>query len=292
MDRRIAVEFVSNVYRVDDKSVIQCNIREITARKQAEAALRQLNANLERRVTERTAQLEVVNKELEAFNYSVAHDLRAPLRRIDALAEALQEDSVDRLSEPCVRHIDNIHSAVQRMSTLIDALLALSQISRDELRREPVDLSKIARAVATELRQSDPARKVDFVIAEGVSAEADSGLMRVLMENLLNNAWKFTARREAACIEFGVAQEMDGSAAYFVRDNGAGFDMTYADKLFDPFQRLHSVKDFPGNGIGLATVKRIIQRHGGRVWVEGEVGKGATCHFSVTASEPLRTGRV
>jgi len=179
---------------------------------------------------------------------------------------------------------------IVKPKALIDALLALSQISREELRREAVDLSKIARAVSTELRQSDPARTVEFVVAEGVSADADSGLMRVLMENLLNNAWKFTARREAACIEFGVAPQADGNAAYFVRDNGAGFDMTYADKLFDPFQRLHGVKEFPGNGIGLATVKRIIQRHGGRVWVEGEVGKGATCHFCVTASEPCERG--
>ena len=227
-----------------------------------------------------------LNKELEAFNYSVAHDLRAPLRRIGSHAEALREDGAGHLSDPCVRHIDAIQRAGRRMNGLIDALLSLSLLARQEIRRRPVNLTSLAHGIVTHLRIAEPGRNVDVVIADDLVVQADGALMRIVLENLLNNAWKFTALQETARVEFGATQETDGSTTYFVRDNGTGFDMAYANKLFNPFQRLHGEKEFPGHGIGLATVGRIIQRHGGRVWLEGVVDKGATCYFTLPVQPP------
>lgn len=279
--RHIATEFISNVYHVDHKKVIQCNIREITARKQAEADLRKLNADLEQRVHERTDQLEALNQELETFNYSVSHDLRAPLRHIDGFVEALREGYADKLDAAGLHLIQNIRVATQRMNALIEALLGLARCSRDELHRQPVDLSALARLIATDLQRSDGTRQVQFVIADGVTAIGDDRMLRIVLENLLSNAWKFSKQRAAACIEFGVAPQADGGTAYFVRDNGAGFDMAYTGRLFGAFQRLHSGKEFPGTGIGLATVQRIVHRHGGRVWAQAAVGEGATFYFTL-----------
>lgn len=279
--KRRQVEFVSNLYAENGHQVIQCNIRDITARWQAEAEVRALNAELEHRVRERTAQLEVLNQELATFNYSVSHDLCAPLRRIDSLAETLSEDYADKLDHEGLHLIQQVQASTQGMKTLIAALLALSRFARSELEWQLVDLSAIAHQVATELQQSGHPRQVEFVIAEGLSTKGDARLLRIMLENLLSNAWKFTAHHPTARIEFGSALQADESTAYFVRDNGAGFDMAYVDKLFGAFQRLHSDQEFPGTGIGLATVQRIINRHGGRVWAEGAVDIGATFYFTL-----------
>ena len=219
---------------------------------------------------------EAANKELEAFGYSVSHDLRRPLRAIDAFSRALVEDCVAHLPPEGLDYLGRITAGAQRMAELIDDLFALSKVTRGEFRREQVELSALATTIAGELARNEPERHVEVSIAPGVHAEADPKLMRIVLENLLGNAWKFTSKTTAASIAFGVA---DG--AYFVRDNGAGFDMKYASALFGPFQRLHTDKEFAGTGIGLATVSRIIQRHGGRVWAEAELGAGATFRFTL-----------
>jgi len=243
--------------------------RDTTERQRAEDAL-----------CERTAQLESTNKELEAFAYSVSHDLRAPLRSIDGFSQILLEDYTDKLDAEGQDYLRRVRVASQRMAHLIEDLLTLSRITRREMRREPVDLSALAREIVAELKQREPDRQVEFVIEEEVTADGDAGLLRVVLENLLGNAWKFTARHPRASIEFGVTQR-DGETAYFVRDDGAGFDMAHADKLFGTFQRLHSAAEFEGTGIGLATVQRIIHRHGGRVWADGAVEQGATFYFTL-----------
>jgi light-regulated signal transduction histidine kinase (bacteriophytochrome) len=221
-------------------------------------------------------ELERKNRELEAFSYSVSHDLRAPLRTIDGFSQALAEDYGPSLDDRARDYIGRVRAGAQRMSSLIDDLLRLSRVSRAELRRRPVDLSSTARTVVAELRQADPERDVTVSIPDNLMVEADANLLRVLLENLIGNAWKFTTR-VAARIEVG--RGPDG--AFFVRDNGAGFDMTYVDRLFAPFQRLHTEEDFPGTGIGLATARRIVDRHGGRIWADGTPGGGATISFTL-----------
>ena len=225
-------------------------------------------------------ELEQVNKELEAFSYSVSHDLRAPLRSIDGFSQALLEDYEDKLEAEGKDYLRRVRAATQRMSQLIDDLLNLSRITRAEMRYAKVNLSTLAQEIAAELQKKEPDRQVEFVIGEDISAHGDSHLLRVVLENLLSNAWKFTAKHPRARIEFGATQQEDKSV-YFVRDDGAGFDMAYVDKVFVPFQRLHAQTEFPGTGIGMATVQRIIHRHGGSIWPEAEVEKGATFHFTL-----------
>jgi two-component system, sensor histidine kinase and response regulator len=233
------------------------------------------------------AALETVNKELEAFSYSVSHDLRAPLRTIDGFSQALLEDYADKLDEEGKDNLRRVRAATQRMGELIDDMLNLARVARKEIHMETVDLSAMAQTIAAELRRSQPERQVEFVIAEGMVATGDGGLLKAALENLIGNAWKFTSKRSTARIDFGIIRH-DYSSAYFVRDNGAGFDTAYADKLFGAFQRLHGQNEFSGTGIGLATVQRVVHRHGGEVWAEGEVEKGATFYFTLNAQSSLR----
>ncbi|HUF51887.1 MAG TPA: ATP-binding protein [Longimicrobiales bacterium] len=255
--------------------------------RRAEAAgteVRLLNTSLERRVRERTTELEAANRELEAFSYSVSHDLRSPLRSMDGFSQALAEDYGDRLDAEGLDHLRRIRAASQRMGHLIDDLLQISRVTRADMRREQVDLSMITQSVAAALARAEPERNVAFVATDGLTGVGDPALLRIALENLLANAWKFTSRREYARVEFGAARQ-NGSVAYFVADNGAGFDMTYAGKLFTPFQRLHALTEYPGTGIGLATVQRIVHRHGGSVWAEGTVDNGATFYFTLHPDE-------
>ena len=253
---------------------------DITERRRAE----QIIALLNREQRDRLVELDALNKELESFSYSVSHDLRAPLRAMDGFSRLVLEDYAALLDEKGQHYLERIRTASQTMGQLIDDLLNLSRITRDPMRREPVDLSKLAREVADALRMADPQRVVEFSIADGVAAYGDVRLLRIALENLLGNAWKFTGTHPTALIEFGVAA-IDGEDAYFVRDDGAGLDMAYADKLFAPFRRLHTTAEFPGTGVGLATVQRVIHRHGGRAWAEGEVERGATFYFTLPAQD-------
>jgi DNA-binding response OmpR family regulator len=255
-------------------------IREELLKKELEAAEARASRELAETRAVLLEELERKNKELEAFSYSVSHDLRAPLRSIDGFSQAFLEDYADRIDAKGQGYLRRVCAAAQRMGELIDDMLQLSRIGRAEMRREETDLSELARMIIGDLRKREPHRKVDAHLEDGLVAEVDSRLMRIALENLLGNAWKFTGRVSPARVEFGltvVAEEK----CYFVRDNGAGFSMEYAEKLFTPFQRLHSDEDFSGTGIGLATVYRVMDRHGGRIWAEAEVGKGATFYFTV-----------
>jgi two-component system, sensor histidine kinase and response regulator len=227
--------------------------------------------------------LEHKNRELESFSYAVSHDLRAPLRRIDSFSRAVQESQGARLDEAGQRFLSRVREASQHMAQLIDDVLYLSRVTRADLREQEVDLSSIAELILTRLQESEPDRKVEVRLRPGVMVAGDGQLLKIALTNLLENAWKFTSRQTETRIEFGMTQ-VAGEATYFVRDNGAGFDMTYADRLFGPFQRLHPQGEFPGNGIGLATVQRIIHRHGGKVWAEALLGQGATFYFTLGRS--------
>ncbi|OWY66196.1 histidine kinase [cyanobacterium TDX16] len=254
---------------------------EIVERQQAEQRAQELNQGLQQAIVE----LKAVNKELEAFSYSVSHDLRAPLRSIDGFSQALLEDCLDQLDATGQDYLRRIRFASQRMGQLIDDLLTLSRVTRSEMQRESVDLSRVASRICTNLQQTHPEQQVEFVVQPGLVAQGDPRLLEVVLENLLNNAWKFTSRQSQAKIEFGAIAQENGILVYFVRDDGVGFDMVYVDKLFRPFQRLHGMNEFSGNGIGLATVQRIVHRHGGRVWAEGALARGATFYFTLFAEE-------
>lgn len=251
---------------------------EMSLRGYRETNARLIAMNESLREAKRAA--DAANRELEAFSYSVAHDLRAPLRGVDGFSQALLEDYAGKLGDEGRGYLKHLRESAQRMGRLIDDLLALSRVTRAELVREPVDLSELARSVTAELQKVEPQRRVQTAIDAGIIAQGDARLLRIALENLLGNAWKFTAKRAESRVELGVTSS-DGDRAYFIRDNGAGFDMAYASKLFGVFQRLHSADEFEGTGIGLATVQRIVNRHGGRVWAVGEVDHGATIFFTL-----------
>jgi PAS domain S-box-containing protein len=255
-------------------------LRDITERKRAEMEVRRLNEELQGGVAERTAQLQAANKELETFSYSVSHDLRAPLRHINGFSRALLEDYSDKLDEAGRTYLEELCGASRTMAQLIDALLQLARVSRGEMRREVVNLSEMAVEVMAKLKESDSGRAVAVSVREELLTHGDKRLLRIVLDNLLGNSFKFTSKREQAEISFG-REQRGGELVYFVRDNGAGFDMAFAGKLFGAFQRLHSAREFEGTGIGLATVQRIVHRHGGRVWADGSVNKGATFYFTL-----------
>lgn len=253
---------------------------DISERKHTEDEIRKLNLELEQRVSERTRELEAANKELEAFSYSISHDLRSPLRSIDGFSQAVVEDYGDKLDENGKNYLNRIRAATQRMGRLIDDILKLSRVTRAEMQKQEVDLGQLAEAIMEEIRGSDAGRRVEVRIQQGMTAEGDPNLLNAMLTNLLGNAWKFTGKTSEPRIEFGCIVK-DNKNIYFVKDNGAGFDMAYANKLFGAFQRLHSESEFAGTGIGLATVQRIIRRHGGRIWAEGVVNQGSTFYFTL-----------
>jgi len=283
IDKEIASSMLNASYAVDLKSAVHTSletIRNMLLERPNNEEISVLTQQVERLLTEQTERLESINRDLEAFNYSVAHDLCAPLRRICGFTRALQEQYAGRLDLEGMDYLERIFKSSQHMNELIEALLQLSQLSYLNLKREVVDLSEIADETASELMQGDPQRRVEFVIQPRIRTFGDTNLLEIAMKNLLRNAWKFTQMREEAYIEFG-ARELASDKICFVRDNGIGFDMSNSEKMFHAFQRLHNSSDFPGNGIGLTTVQRIINRHGGRIWAEGEVDKGATFYFTL-----------
>jgi hypothetical protein len=262
------------------RPALQIAYIDVTERRVLEERLHSLNSELERRVRERTTQLEATVRELESFSYSVSHDLRAPLRAIDGFCQALHEDYGGQLDERAHDYLGRVRRAAQRMGDLIDDLLRLSRVMRSGFDRVPVDLSGLATEIGEELRRAQPERVVALDIAPGLQVSGDRALLYTALDNLLANAWKFSAGCPQARIEVGAVAGAE-PPTFYVRDNGAGFDMAYAEKLFQPFQRLHAPDEFEGSGIGLATVQRIISRHGGRVWAESRPGEGATFYFTL-----------
>ncbi len=255
-------------------------VKDVTEQMKVRLMLERLNEELDERVKDRTAALEVVNRELKAFAYSVSHDLRGPLRAISGFSRALEEDCGDKLDKKAKHYLMRIREGSNKMARLIDGLLVLSRLAGCDLRLEPVDLSIEARNVCSELNAATPGRRVEWIVHEGLEAFCDRRLARILLQNLLGNAFKFTAGVEKPVVTFG-AYEEHGETIYFVEDKGVGFNMKYADKLFIAFGRLHPVSEYPGEGIGLATVERIVHRHGGRIWARSEVGTGACFHFTL-----------
>ena len=279
-DTRNGIMFHHNFYPIFDQDGhvvrVACFSHDITARKQAEETLKTAHTELANRAYE----LEAVNRELEAFSYTVSHDLKTPLRSIDGFTRAILEDYSDKLDSAGRDYLKRVNAATLRMNQLIDAMLNMARLTRGELHERTVDLSSLVQIVAHDLEKQDPERRVEFVIAENLKVTGDATMLELLLQNLIENAWKFTRKHEAAKIEFG-AVDMNGTKVHYVRDDGAGFDMQFADKLFMPFKRLHAEAEFPGLGIGLAIAHRIILRHNGRIWAEGEVGKGAVFYFTL-----------
>jgi light-regulated signal transduction histidine kinase (bacteriophytochrome) len=275
----LPVEISASALDRDGTIYVMAIIRDITERETAAREIRALNEHLEKHV----AQLTELNQELESFSYSVSHDLRGPLRSIDGFSTILGEEYASHLDAEGRQFLDRIRAATRRMADLIDGLLRLGHITRAELQRERVDLSGIAHFVADGLQREAPERCAEFHIEEGVIADGDRALLTVVMDNLIGNAWKFTAGCRCAQIAFAT-ETRDGVTIYRITDNGTGFDMSYAGKLFKPFERLHSADEFPGTGIGLATVQRVIRRHGGEVWAEGRVGEGAKFYFTLAST--------
>ena len=262
------------------QDVLIATADDITGQVQAREEIRRLNAGLEKRVQERTSELTAANRELESFAYSISHDLRSPLRAIDGFSHLLAEDYEDKLDHQGRDYLGRVRKAVQRMGTLIDDILELSRVTRQEMRREPVDLGRLAEELNEEIARAWPGKQPAISLPGRCLAEGDPQLLRLMLQNLLENAWKYSGRNPAPEIEFG-CETLDGRQVCYVRDNGVGFDMAHAGRLFTPFQRLHKPEDFQGNGIGLATVARIVRRHGGRIWAESAPGAGATFRFTL-----------
>lgn len=268
-----------------DQALAALKESEAKQRRMAEE-LAEVNRSLERRISERTADLEAANKNLEAFSFSVSHDLRAPLRGIGGFSQILLDQYSEKLDEGGRNALQRVRSSTKRMNELIDGMLYLSRLTQREMKREMIDLTGLAREIERDLRLQEPGRRVEIAVAEGLSCLGDRTLLQAVLENLIGNAWKFTSKRENARIEVGRAGEEGGNAIFFVRDDGAGFNMDYSEKLFCVFQRLHSERDFTGTGVGLATVQRIVQRHGGRIWAKGIPDRGATFFFTLPAEAP------